>query len=212
MRVGGPWRPGTPVEPRRFSSLERRAASGAETGAYMIRAEPSRAKPWYSWPKQQYVMEIVVDGAWRDGRFKRLLESGTTLQAASECLAGYYSWGTFMAYEVTSDLRHTKWLREARDILTWANPGPGARRGLNRIHGRLVKRQQSPYRCLCEMRELLQVASQHLPSTFPALEMRDIEHTLCEFDKYERVRLGEGKPRGRYSGTAAADSQLSLLP
>jgi hypothetical protein len=28
--------------------------------------------------------------------------------------------------------------------------------------------------------------------------MRDIEHSLCEFDKYERVRLGQGKPRSLY--------------
>ena len=30
------------------------------------------------------------------------------------------------------------------------------------------------------------------------MEMREIEHSLCEFDKYERVRLGQGTPRGRY--------------
>ena len=29
-------------------------------------------------------------------------------------------------------------------------------------------------------------------------EARDIEHTLCEFDKYERVRLNEGKMRSKY--------------
>jgi hypothetical protein len=32
----------------------------------------------------------------------------------------------------------------------------------------------------------------------PSVEMRDIEHSLCEFDKYERVRLGEGRPRMKY--------------
>lgn len=26
-------------------------------------------------------------------------------------------------------------------------------------------------------------------------ELREIEHSLCEFDKYERVRRGEGRPR-----------------
>ena len=31
------------------------------------------------------------------------------------------------------------------------------------------------------------------------LEMRDIEHSLCEFDKYERVRLGQGAPRSKYT-------------
>ena len=28
--------------------------------------------------------------------------------------------------------------------------------------------------------------------------MRCIEHSLCEWDKYERVRLGQGKPRSKY--------------
>ena len=42
----------------------------------------------------------------------------------------------FMAYEVVTDLRHTKYLNKAEDIMTWANPGPGAQRGLNRIKNR----------------------------------------------------------------------------
>lgn len=33
---------------------------------------------------------------------------------------------------------------------------------------------------------------------WPAWEMREVEHTLCEFDKYERTHLGEGRPRGVY--------------
>jgi hypothetical protein len=33
---------------------------------------------------------------------------------------------------------------------------------------------------------------------FPQLEMREIEHTLCEFDKHQRVMLGQGKPRSLY--------------
>jgi hypothetical protein len=28
--------------------------------------------------------------------------------------------------------------------------------------------------------------------------MRCIEHSLCEWDKYERVRLNQGRPRSRY--------------
>ena len=44
--------------------------------------------------------------------------------------------GPFMAYEVVTDLRHTYLLRDANDIMTWANAGPGAMRGLNRLTGR----------------------------------------------------------------------------
>jgi len=29
----------------------------------------------------------------------------------------------------------------------------------------------------------------------------DIQFQMCEFDKYERVRLGQGKPRSRYRPT-----------
>jgi len=35
--------------------------------------------------------------------------------------------------------------------------------------------------------------------------MRDIEHSLCEADKYERVRLGEGKMRSKYDWRKASD-------
>jgi hypothetical protein len=33
---------------------------------------------------------------------------------------------------------------------------------------------------------------------WPRWEMREVEHSLCEFDKYSRVRSGEGRPRGVY--------------
>ena len=45
----------------------------------------------------------------------------------------YAGFSGFMAYEVVTDLRHTKYLKNADDINTWANAGPGAVRGLNRI-------------------------------------------------------------------------------
>ena len=99
-----------------------------------------------------------------------------------------------MAYEVVTDLRHTKWLNNAPDIMTWANPGPGAKRGLNRIHGRELTQSVTREQQIQEMRDLLEL----LNGKPLSLEMRDIEHCLCEFDKYERVRLGQGKPRAKY--------------
>ena len=87
---------------------------------------------------------------------------------------------------------------EARDIMTWANPGPGAKRGLNRIHGRPLNKQIKSDINIGEMQVLLELSQEWLHGQVPSLEMRDIEHTLCEFDKYERVRNGEGKPRSIY--------------
>jgi hypothetical protein len=50
------------------------------------------------------------------------------------------------------------------------------------------------------MQWLLEQAPNHLPTGFPALEMRDIEHSLCEVDKYLRTRNDEGRPRGGFKG------------
>ena len=106
----------------------------------------------------------------------------------------YPGFSGFMAYEVVTDLRHTKHLENAEDIMTWANPGPGAKRGLNRIHGRELEKSIPKTQLISEMKELLDLCNM---APLP-LEMRDIEHCLCEFDKYERVRLGQGKPRAKY--------------
>ena len=48
------------------------------------------------------------------------------------------------------------------------------------------------------MKELLDRSSMYLENYVPKLEMREIEHCLCEFDKYERTRLGQGRPRSFY--------------
>lgn len=148
-------------------------------------------------------------------------------------LEGMWKWlkkfpflGDFMAYEIVTDLRHTDLLCDAHDILTWANPGPGAMRGLNRLHGRPLNGKGNRTRFIEEMRELLLLSQDDLcwprlvnglllssnfaidsveelenlnvDQSWPTWEMRDVEHALCEFDKYERARLGEGRPKGVY--------------
>lgn len=111
--------------------------------------------------------------------------------------------GPFMAYEMVTDMRHTRLLEDATDIMTWANPGPGAQRGLQRLSLPF----QPDTAAIESMRGLLQRSnrSDSLPPPeewphIPDLEMRDIEHSLCEFDKYCRAKFGEGQPRSRYNG------------
>jgi hypothetical protein len=53
------------------------------------------------------------------------------------------------------------------------------------------------------MRELLEMSRTCLPDFVPPLELREIEHSLCETDKYLRVANGEGRPRAKYEGVAA---------
>jgi len=169
------------------------------TGAYVIRSPDGMSK---------------LDGiCWCIDNLKKkeyeaynYIHDSFSLQKSTEYLAKFPFLGNFMAYEIVTDLRHTHLLEDAKDIMTWANVGPGARRGLNRVYGRPIDYKQKDEKFVREMQELLDSSScypplQHL-SDCPALEMRDIEHSLCEFDKYERIRLGEGRLKNKYNGRA----------
>ena len=39
-----------------------------------------------------------------------------------------------------------------------------------------------------------------LRRVMPRMHAQDLQNCLCEFDKYERERLGEGHPKQRYPG------------
>ncbi|MBE16836.1 MAG: hypothetical protein CL867_11365 [Cytophagaceae bacterium] len=162
------------------------------TGAYIIKT-----------PNGMNKLEGVcycVDQIVNDGNkfMDSIYEARHSLHKLWEVLMPYPFMGPFMAYEVVTDWRHT-WVGEtAEDIMTWGNPGPGAKRGLNRVQGRPVDKNIKSIINIQEMQELLDMSPDWLHGQVPSLEMRDIEHTLCEFDKYERVRKGEGKPRSIY--------------
>jgi hypothetical protein len=56
---------------------------------------------------------------------------------------------------------------------------------------------------LQEMISLLEASASALPAFMPELELHDIQFQLCEYDKYERVRLGQGRPKARYEPPSA---------
>ena len=203
---------------RACNILLRRQAEGHKvyTGAYMLRGDiqkndgTSNDKPTYTCFKVLDPVYVAVDNMGVDP-----MELGhplsSSIQSATEYLDSFHGWGGFLAYEVATDLRHTRYLRDAPDVMTWANPGPGAKRGLNRIFGREVKKALPRKQAMEEIQQLLEMAIKVMPGwmaprttgfhradDLPLLEMRDIEHSLCEMDKYQRVLLGEGRPRATF--------------
>ena len=180
-------------EPERaLNVLTKRLRAGKKTytGAYMLTGTLPGTKP------EQTVLAIL-DPLWRD---PIVPQPGSTLQESWAALIKRPGFAGFMAYEVVTDWRQTRYLEAAPDIMTWAHAGPGAVRGLNRLHGRHLKQRLAKGQALDEMRALLAEAAENLPVGFPRLELRDIEHSLCETDKYLRVAMGEGKPRARFDG------------
>lgn len=166
------------------------------TGSYIIKTPDGMSKlDGVLWCVNQFVQRSDLQKT-----TELMIRISMSLQDAWTWLRGYPFLGDFMAYEIVTDLRHTPLLDKAPDIMTWANPGPGAMRGLNRMHGRDLKSKQAKQKYIDEMRELLFISEDRelWPSGYPALEMRDIEHSLCELDKYLRVKNGEGAPRQRF--------------
>jgi hypothetical protein len=109
----------------------------------------------------------------------------------------------FMAKEVLLDTFFTRlWEHEGRsgpdDYGTWTPVGPGGRRGAARIlqmdGGQSISLQKA--QTIIKYLTDYQRYSWEYPQR--KLVPHDIQFQLCEFDKYLRVALGEGRPRALY--------------
>ncbi len=165
------------------------------TGAYIIPTLGHRG------PKSEAVAHLILTPLWaareRLASLALLTQSWEKVGAELRALPGFGGTG-FMTKEVLQDVMQTPVLSGAIDRNTWCPAGPGARRGLNRIHQRPIDQRVRETQLLEEMKELFEKSKSAMPEFMPELELHDIQFQLCEFDKYERVRMGEGRPKARY--------------
>lgn len=174
------------------------------TGAYMTKTPTGLDKTDGCMQVIKWFIEGCV--APPEALAKHLVNNQFTLKQTTEWLSEAPFMGPFCAYEVVTDLYHTYLLENASDIMTWANPGPGAARGLSRMCGEdktALKRNRAADVTLMQelMHDLLILSRLSSNWLFPRdWDMRTVEHTLCEYDKYERTRQGQGQPRSRYQG------------
>jgi hypothetical protein len=155
-------------------------------------------------PKVNRVCEDYITPVWEDRqRLIAYLREATTLEEAHKRIKLYPGLGGsgFMAYEVVCDLRYTSILNRATDKMTWSNPGPGAKRGLNRLLDRNLKSPISKDEWIAESNRLLRTVNRRILPQLPRFEAREIEHSLCEYDKYERVLFNQGQSKRKYNGT-----------
>jgi hypothetical protein len=162
------------------------------TGAYMIHAGKGGSKIVHVsneilmplWEKRDYIREAMTSCAHLQ---KRLTE--------------FNGIGSFMAGQIVCDTKYTRLLDTALDWWEFAVEGPGSKRGLNRVMGRPVNQNWKEgewFVTLCGLRAAILPMIQ--AAGMPPLHAQDLQNCLCEFDKYERVRLGEGRPRSNYDG------------
>lgn len=140
---------------------------------------------------------------WREGIYKTIKEANT-IKSAVEAYSAFPFIAGFLAYEMATDLRHTPVLENAEDIMKYANIGPGCRRGLQRLYYEITPKKFNDDRyCRARMCRILDKAPEYLSEykwmKNKQLEMRDIEHWLCEFDKYRRCKEG-GRTKCKFNG------------
>lgn len=183
--------------------MEKRRARGEKvyTGAYMLNSSKgSRNKPYHT-------VNRVLNPLWRAYQKQPIVWD--TLENAFNQLNGFFGMGRFLAYEAITDLRHTCYLQDAPDIMTWANVGPGAKRGLNRIFGRLLEQSQPVGILLGELLEVMDwIILKRDQTLLPTVEARDIEMSLCEFDKYQRA--GDREKDGQRCGLEVFQRRLAI--
>lgn len=184
-------------------ALVHRQGSGPYvTGSYIISTPGGKSKlDGVLWILRNFYKKSDWESTGRTMLRERNEDTPVALEVAWNWLRELSYLGPFHSYEIVTDLRHTSLLDRAPDVMTWCNPGPGARRGLRRLRGGLEK-DIGKQDLLPMMRELLLISKDGRiwPAAWQAWDMRTVEHTLCEFDKYERIRLGQGRMKGKFDG------------
>jgi hypothetical protein len=127
--------------------------------------------------------------------WQRIMES-SSMERAFNRVKKLPGFGAFLAYEIVIDLNYYKGDYWGED--TFVNPGPGARRGINHIFPKI--RSVEDYKQAMDV--LRRKQREYLPAKFPytdrvprLLTLRNIEHSLCEYQKY--VKRKENKRGGR---------------
>ena len=144
-------------EEKMVEIVKKRKALGQRvfTAAYMLTCSSHTCHD-----KGEYYIRGTLTQAWklRNELFNDI-KKYNSIKMTTKILQKLYNIGDFIAYEIATDLRHTELLENAEDIYTWANPGVGARRGLNRYYGRPVKMNIMEQQCVNEIWHLFSISA-----------------------------------------------------
>lgn len=193
---------------RFLKTLHGRMADGQKTwsAAYLVN---QKMKGGAGMDKASYLAKNVLDPLWqhRDllspNRVKYANPHFHSLAHYYELLTQFNGLGSFMAGQIIADLKYVPdtFLAFAPDWWTWCAPGPGSKRGLNRVCGRPLTKGWSHEVFTNTMVEVI-IDAQHWTDRngMPRMHAQDLQNCLCEYDKYQRAKLGEGTPRSVYKG------------
>jgi len=193
--------PFDPEEVKRILCERRANGDKVFTGAYTISTNGLAVK------KIEYVVDYVLTPAW-EVRAEIRPRTGDTLASFASQLLKLNGISGFMAGQIVGDEKYiaSSPLVDAADWYTWSLSGPGSRRGMSRVCERDHRESITESAWQRAMSDLLPKVNEALSKDskfydrYAPIHAQDLQNSLCEFDKYERVRLGEGRPRATYRG------------
>jgi hypothetical protein len=194
-----------PCSPENFDAdlfehtLERIKNDGKKvySGAYML--YPTKMEPGGN--KSKAVAKYIIGSAIENAENIHMSLWNTEHQMSIERfvteLSKCFGISTFIAGQVAADLTYAPGhLDEAVDLLTYAPIGPGSSRGLNYLNGNAPFATWKQADFNFELTHILNQVVDRLEIV--DMTLHDIQNCMCEFSKYCRTVLGEGKPKTIY--------------
>ncbi len=166
----------------------------AFTGAYMVFPTNKYA------PKEVGVADTLTSLIERREPIRAAIASNSVANTAHEIdeCAGL---AAFMAGQISADLTYLPGqLDLATDLYTWAPLGPGSQKGMNYMLGFKVNKKwkQADFN-----KNLIDVWHELTPYVKFAdnipMTLHDVQNCFCEYSKYARTILGDGRPRSKYT-------------
>jgi hypothetical protein len=191
-----------PCKPESFDAdmfehtLERLKNDGKKvySGAYML--YPTKMEPGGNKSKAvaKYIIGSAIENADNIRAALWVNENGMSIEKFVAELSKCFGISTFIAGQVAADLTYTG--MDVEDLFTYAPIGPGSSRGLNYLLGKapFATWKQKEFNA-----ELSNIFS-HIIEQLEIVDMtlHDVQNCMCEFSKYCRAVLGEGKPKTTY--------------
>jgi hypothetical protein len=177
-------------------SLERYKAERGKvyTGAYMV--YPTKMDPGSV--KSLAIAKHIITPAGKLAEPLQGIIAGEEplLEDFVATLSTGFGISTFIAGQVAADLTYCAQLDDAADLYTYAPIGPGSSRGLNYLLNRAPNAGWTQEAFNSQLMGILDAVRDEL--NIDDLTLHDVQNCMCEFSKYCRTVLGEGKPKTTY--------------
>lgn len=162
-------------------------------GAYIIGTNGT------SVDKAQYLARAIFTPIW-EMRAAIRPRQDENLQGFYNRLLSCRGMGTFMTAQVVADIKYAPVLKNAQDWWTFAASGPGSRRGLAYVMGLDVNTRWREHEWKAGLMELQTLVDPWVSLwRYPRVHAQDLQNCLCEYSKYRRTELGDGRPKMKFA-------------